>query len=87
MIDLDKLEFHVATRDAQGNAVLLPKPRPPEYDKADAISRRHYAHAAAKEFEEVNKWARQAALPDRPANWDTTPPLGQRQWFHQVRKG
>jgi hypothetical protein len=38
MIDLDKLQFHIASRDAQGKPVLLPKPKPPEYYKADPQS-------------------------------------------------
>jgi hypothetical protein len=87
MIDLEKLQFWVASRDASGRPVLLPKAKPAEFAKADRLSRRHYALAAAREFEKVGQWAAQAALPNRPDNWDKGSALDHRQWALEAKKG
>ena len=87
MIDLSKLEYHTVSRDAHGNPVLLPKPRPPEYDKANAVSQLAYAHAATREAEEVAAAARDAALPARPANWERGNATDHLAWLFQTKRG
>jgi hypothetical protein len=87
MIDLSKLEYHTASRDAQGKPVLLPKPRPPEYDKANAISRLTYAHAATREAEAVMAAAREAAIPDKPANWAQGSAIDHLTWHFEAKRG
>jgi hypothetical protein len=84
MIDLSKLEYHTASRDAQGKPVLLPKRKPEGWDKADAISRRTYQHSAAREADAVTAAARDAALPGKPANWDRGLPIDHLTWYYEV---
>jgi hypothetical protein len=69
MIDITKMDYHVAARDAQGRPVLIQKPLPAEFATANAVSRLSYRRAVAAEEREVIAAARAANAPAKPANW------------------
>ena len=87
MIDLTKLDYHVAARDSSGRPVLLPKAKPLEYAGAGPVGRRAYAHAEAKEFEAVGAAARNAAMPaQKPENWDRASAISKRTWHLEAQR-
>ena len=87
MIDLTKLDYHTAGYDSQGRAVLTPKPAPAEFGSASAVDRLAYAHAAAREFEEVRFAARNAALPPKPEGWEKLSSIELRTWQLNAQRG
>jgi excisionase family DNA binding protein len=72
--------------DAKGQAVLVQKPKPPEFEGASAGSRLAFRRAVEREEQEVVAAARHAMMPDRPAGWDKFSAADRRVWWLAAEK-
>jgi hypothetical protein len=87
MLDITKLNFHTAGRDAAGNPVLVQKAKPAELASASIVSRRSFDLARQREEAAVHQAARAANAPPKPEGWATLSPTSQRAWNLAAQRG
>ncbi len=86
-IDITKMDFHIAGRDAQGHPILVAKPVPTDFAAASPTSRLTYWRAAQREEQEVIAAARAANAPPKPANWEKFSATERRTWHLMAERG